>query len=191
MPTTSEAFVTRALSRTVRMGDCLIWQGCVQRSGYGQVTWNQRRWLLHRAMWTALRGPIPADLTIDHLCRERLCVNVEHMEVVTMTENVLRNDSPPSRNARKERCPTCSGEYKVDCQGKRRCQPCTLRHRVAKGDMPGTGRLADHNRRKTHCPQGHPYDEANTYHAKRGQRTQRMCRACFRIRARNRRAAKQ
>ena len=46
--------------------------------------------LAHRVAWEDARGPIPDGLTIDHLCRVRNCVNVEHLELVTIAENNRR-----------------------------------------------------------------------------------------------------
>jgi hypothetical protein len=60
------------------------------KNGYGTVSWNGKRWLIHRAIWTETCSPIPAGLTIDHLCRNKVCVNVRHMEVVTLAENSRR-----------------------------------------------------------------------------------------------------
>lgn len=46
--------------------------------------------LVHRREWEAVNGPIPDGMTIDHLCRVKLCINVGHMEVVTRSENSKR-----------------------------------------------------------------------------------------------------
>jgi hypothetical protein len=71
--------------------ECIIWQGAVQSRGYGSVT-NRKggTMLAHRAVWEATYGAIPDGMTIDHLCRTKLCVNVAHMEVVTAAENTRR-----------------------------------------------------------------------------------------------------
>jgi hypothetical protein len=70
---------------------CTVWAGAVQSRGYGSMT-NGRggTMLAHRAAYEAARGPIPGDLTIDHLCRNKLCVNPDHLEVVTRGENSRR-----------------------------------------------------------------------------------------------------
>lgn len=54
--------------------------------------------------YEALLGPIPAGYVLDHTCRNRACVNVQHLEVVTNTENIRRGQSIPALNARKSHC---------------------------------------------------------------------------------------
>mgnify|MGYP000973126273 CR=1 FL=1 len=83
------------LARTVREGDCLVWQGAIQSRGYGSVgDGNGRTILTHRAVYEELVGPIPDGMTIDHVasrgCRTKRCVNVLHMEPVTRGENSRR-----------------------------------------------------------------------------------------------------
>lgn len=80
---------------------CVRWTGRIGRDGYGRIG---RRGLAHRVAWERERGPIPAGMTIDHLCRVRNCVNVEHMEAVTQLVNTMRGYSPNARNARKAQC---------------------------------------------------------------------------------------
>lgn len=76
---------------------CWKWTGSIQHGGYGMI-WGgptQRRLVLaHRASYEVYRGPIPAGLTLDHLCRNRWCVNPDHLEPVTMKENAYRGRSP-------------------------------------------------------------------------------------------------
>lgn len=72
-------------------GDCWIWGGALNSRGYGSVTDGKGSSMLaHRRAYEALVGPIPAGLTIDHLCRVKACVKPEHMEPVTVGENVRR-----------------------------------------------------------------------------------------------------
>jgi len=91
--------------------------------------------MAHRVAWELIRGPIPSDMTIDHLCRNRGCVNPVHLEVVTATENIMRGFSPSAVNARKTKCihgHSFSGDNlytytRSDGRTARRCKSCVRR----------------------------------------------------------------
>ena len=81
---------------------CWIWTAATAQ-GYGRINAGGRGVPLqaHRVAYELLVGPIPEGLELDHLCRDRRCVNPQHLEPVTHRENLLR---APSSNGRKERC---------------------------------------------------------------------------------------
>lgn len=112
------------------LGPCWIWIASRTDLGYGKFgVGTALGWVgAHRFAYELLAGPIPAGLTLDHLCRNTSCVNPVHLEPVTSAENVRRAAAAI-----------------------------------------------------THCPAGHPYDEANTRIVKGGYR---QCRTCDRERAR-------
>jgi hypothetical protein len=72
-----------------REGECWLWTAGLNQHGYGWFH-NSESQLAHRHAYELLRGPIPDGLVIDHLCRNRACVNPDHMEPVTRGENVRR-----------------------------------------------------------------------------------------------------
>jgi hypothetical protein len=69
---------------------CWVWLGCTAGSGYAQFKYRRKRVSIHRLSYELHRGPIPKGLTIDHLCRNTLCINPDHLEAVTVVENLKR-----------------------------------------------------------------------------------------------------
>ncbi len=79
---------------------CWVWTGTKTSTGYGVIheggVDGGRRLRAHRVAYELFVGPIPEGLVLDHLCRNPLCVNPEHLEPVTIGENVRRGE-PPNR----------------------------------------------------------------------------------------------
>lgn len=158
---------------------CLTWTA-YKLDGYGRFSVGGKIWYAHRVAYEALVGPIPQGLMIDHLCRNRSCVNVEHMEPVTNRVNILRGDTVTAANAAKTHCPqgheyTPENTHLHGPNGTgRRCRTCVPEQRRARTlrENPDAG---IGNAKKTHCSQGHPFDAINTYLDRRGRRTCRIC----------------
>lgn len=85
--------------------DCWDWQGGRAKGGYGAFRLAGITVRVHRYAYELLIGEIPAGLVIDHLCRNRLCVNPYHMEPVTSVVNVMRGESIPAQNVNVTTCP--------------------------------------------------------------------------------------
>jgi len=134
MPTDTTIFSFLARVDWENDTGCWNWTGGLSEGGYGMFCLGKRQALVraHRYAYEQFKGPIPAGLVVDHLCRNRRCVNPDHLEPVTMLENIQRGRGFATS----------------------RYSPNTL---------------------VTHCPQGHPYDEENTYRTKKGHRACRQC----------------
>lgn len=68
---------------------CWVWlRQTVQ--GYPSINIDHRNIYVHRALYESRHGPIPPKARLDHLCRQRACINPDHLEAVTNRENVFR-----------------------------------------------------------------------------------------------------
>lgn len=116
-------------SKVERTEDCWNWQGYInQRWGYGYVRINSKLWRVHRLSFTLLKGGIPSGKHLDHLCRNRICVNPDHLEPVTNKENVLRGNGITAQNERKTQChnghPLNGANLYITPLGYRNCKTC-------------------------------------------------------------------
>ena len=73
-------------------------------SGYGHISVNGTMQLVHRLAYSMF-VPIPEGLVLDHLCRNRSCINPNHLEPVTVAENNLRGEGCMADYARRTHCP--------------------------------------------------------------------------------------
>jgi len=80
----------RFWSKIDKTDSCWNWKGCLIGGGYGRYLVNGKPEPAHRVSYELTFGKIPEGLIIDHLCRNKKCVNPEHLEAVTYRENALR-----------------------------------------------------------------------------------------------------
>src|SRR5690625_3233457 len=109
-------------------GFCWNWTGSTFPSGYGAAASGRGARRAHRVGYELLVGSIPDGMQIDHLCRNLLCVNPDHLDVCDARTNTLRSFNPSAVNARKTHC-SSGHEFTVDNTyvkygGSRRCRTC-------------------------------------------------------------------
>ncbi len=99
--------------------------------GYGQFWYDGALVYAHRYSYETLVGEVPYGLDLDHLCRNRQCVNPQHLEPVTRSVNIKRGLFPSivgQRQLSKTHCPSGHIYNKantyITSQGKRQCRVC-------------------------------------------------------------------
>lgn len=119
----------------VPCGGCWLWTGALKPTGYGVASAGLgSSTAAHRLAYESEVGPIPAGLEIDHLCRNRACVNPMHMEVVTHAENLRRaraHRNLEAANLRRKTKPLCPQGHEYSTEntyirpsGWRECRTC-------------------------------------------------------------------
>ena len=117
----------RFRSKISVQGDCWIWTGGLTRSGYGVIQLRNQCLRAHRVALAAKIGRLDFDQT-DHLCRNRACVNPDHLEPVSARENVRRglacNDL--TGVCRSGAHSWTTENIRVRQDGTRECRPCAI-----------------------------------------------------------------
>ena len=107
---------------------CWLWKRYRDKVGYGKFRSNEETTtLVHRISYEHWNGKIPKGLTVDHLCRNTSCCNPNHLETVTLKENILRGSNMASMNSKKTHCINgheLSGDNLRSLPGRRRCRTC-------------------------------------------------------------------
>ena len=116
------------LSRLKLEGDCLVYTGAKNNSGYGIFGINKAYWLTHRYAYTNYVGDIPESLLVLHSCDNRSCVLPSHLRVGTQADNMI---DMKERGGRRVDASCLNGHQRNEettyhtPQGKRYCRVCS------------------------------------------------------------------
>ena len=133
MPVKARPWRERFWPKVHKTESCWLWTGCTVE-GYGRFNLNGEAVPAHLMAYRELVGPIPAGLQIDHLCRNRGCVNPEHMEPVTSRVNVLRGEAFSAIKFRQTHCIHGHAFSPANTRingTRRRCRACSNARRKA------------------------------------------------------------
>lgn len=134
--------------------DCWRWTAFKSYDGYGRASVNGKQGNVHRFSYEVFKGEIPKDLEIDHLCKNRDCLNPDHLEAISHQENVKRGSI-----AQKTHCPKghpYSGdnliiENKKNGLKARRCRACRRPEEALRVKMKRRGLQPSKDRKTNVC----------------------------------------
>ena len=110
---------------------CWLWQGALVTAGYGAVRRGGQVKLAHRVMWEENFGEIPIDMTVDHICHQRNCVNPTHLRLLSNEENASLNAQGIATHCKRGHEFDEANTY-VGRDGRRRCRACRRHSRHPK-----------------------------------------------------------
>jgi HNH endonuclease len=92
---------------------CMLWTGWVNIKGYGMTSFHCKGIRTHRAVWEAVRGPVPSGLILCHTCDTPACCNIDHLWLGTIKENGV--DASKKRRCRMQKLVDARRAQLSDC----------------------------------------------------------------------------
>jgi hypothetical protein len=105
--------------------DCIVPNKPIQKNGYTYTEYNGKTRGTHRVEWIKANGEIPEGLVVDHLCRNRACINLKHLRLITQRENIMAGlHSIDNRNHCNKGHLFIKENIMVRKNGRRECAEC-------------------------------------------------------------------
>lgn len=139
VPILSQIQKERFWGKVFKSDGCWDWKGAIGKNGYGVLKIQNQFYRAHRISYFLKHEKIDKNLHIDHLCHNRCCVNPDHLEEVTLRENVIRgirrylsvSSTPifrlrqkPKAREKKTHCSKGHPYDKINSQGRQICSIC-------------------------------------------------------------------
>ena len=107
------------------MNNCIESNKGITTNGYSRIRINGKLIQAHRWAWESVNGEIPNGLVIDHICRNRKCISLEHLRMVTQQENIMAGlHNIDNRSHCNQGHPFVKENIMVRKSGKRECSEC-------------------------------------------------------------------
>jgi hypothetical protein len=106
------------------MTTCIESKKSITTNGYSRIYKNGKHIQEHRWIWELVNGPIPKGFVIDHLCKNRACVSIDHLRMVTQQENIMAGLHNIDNRSHCNQGHPFEGNIMVRKSGKRECAEC-------------------------------------------------------------------
>lgn len=125
-----ETRLSKMRKRISKAGACWIYRGHTKQ-GYPIVRQNKKFRTAHRVFYELTVGPVASGLVLNHICRNRKCVNPKHLEQISNRKNILIGEGAGAKNARKVKCKhghdfSKKNTYSAPGSSYRSCRKCMV-----------------------------------------------------------------
>ena len=103
---------------------CITAKRGITTNGYSRIKVNGKNIQAHRWAWELINGAIPDNMVIDHLCKNKACVSIDHLRMVTQQENIMAGLHSIDNRTHCNKGHSFKENLMVRKNGKRECAEC-------------------------------------------------------------------